>query len=218
VICALNLDNLAIFGGKTNHPLSQLRYFVLHKPYGYLSQFTPEEAGQLTLADLGPFPPDVYPIGRLDQDSEGLLMLSNDAKLNVKLLDPRHAHWRTYWVQVEGNPSAEALEQLRSGVDIRINKKTHRTIPAQAKVLQPQPLIAERNPPIRYRANIPETWLELSLQEGKNRQVRRMCAKVGFPVLRLLRVKIENLALGELPLGAHQEYSQTEIYQALKIK
>lgn len=198
--------------------LSALRYFVLHKPYGYLSQFTPEEAGQLTLADLGIFPSDVYPVGRLDQDSEGLLILSNDHKLNVKLLDPRHAHWRTYWVQVEGEPTLEAIQQLQSGVDIRINKKNYRTLPARAKVLSPQPAVAERNPPIRYRANIPDTWLEIALKEGKNRQVRRMCAKVGFPVLRLLRVKIEDLEMAELGLGEIREYTQAEIYRALKMK
>lgn len=198
--------------------MSKHRYFIVHKPYGYLSQFTPEEPGQLTLAHLGSFPPDVYPIGRLDQDSEGLLILSNDTKLNVKLLDPRHAHSRTYWVQVEGFPTAEALQQLQTGVDIRINKKTYHTLPAKAQALSPQPTVAERDPPIRFRANIPETWLELSLQEGKNRQVRRMCAKVGFPVLRLLRVSIENLRLGDLALGESQEMTQVEIYQVLKIK
>jgi len=183
-----------------------------------LSQFTPEEPGQLTLAHLGAFPSDVYPIGRLDQDSEGLLILSNDHKLNVKLLDPRYAHWRTYWVQVEGVPTPEAIHALSTGVDIRINKKMYHTLPARAQVLSPQPEIAERDPPIRFRANIPETWLEISLKEGKNRQVRRMCAKVGFPVLRLLRVKIEDLELGNLAVGESREYTQSEIYQALKIK
>lgn len=183
-----------------------------------MSQFTPEEPGQLTLAHLGSFPTDVYPVGRLDQDSEGLLILSNDHKLNVKLLDPRHAHWRTYWVQVEGTPPSEAVQALKTGVDIRINKKTYHTLPAQAHVLLPQPEVPERDPPIRFRANIPETWLEISLREGKNRQVRRMCAKVGFPVLRLLRVKIEDLELGDLALGAIRELSREKIYQALKIK
>lgn len=183
-----------------------------------MSQFTPEEPGQLTLAHLGTFPADVYPVGRLDQDSEGLLILSNDHKLNVKLLDPRHAHWRTYWVQVEGVPTPEAIHALGTGVGIRINKKTYHTLPARAQVLSPQPEIAERDPPIRFRANIPETWLEISLKEGKNRQVRRMCAKVGFPVLRLLRVKIEDLELGDLASGAIREFIREEIYQALKIK
>ncbi|WP_353482158.1 pseudouridine synthase [Haliscomenobacter sp.] len=192
-------------------------YFLLNKPFGYLSQFTPETPGQLTLADLGPFPPDVYPVGRLDQDSEGLLLLSNDSLLNIKLLDPRHAHWRTYWVQVEGVPTVAALQQLRNGVDIRINKKTHHTLPARAKSLTLEAPIPERNPPIRFRANIPTTWIEISLQEGKNRQVRRMCAKVGFPVLRLLRVQIEELALGDLPVGAIKECTRSEIYALLKL-
>jgi len=193
-------------------------YILLHKPFGYLSQFTPETPGQLTLADLGPFPPEVYPVGRLDQDSEGLLLLSNDSRLNVKLLDPRHAHWRTYWVQVEGIPDVAALAHLRSGVEIRFNKKNYHTLPARAQLLDPQPTVAERNPPIRYRANIPETWLELSLQEGKNRQVRRMCAKVGYPVLRLVRVSIENLGLGDLAIGAWRACTQEEIYGCLKLK
>ena len=193
------------------------RYILLHKPFGYLSQFTPETPGQKTLADLGPFPAEVYPVGRLDQDSEGLLLLSNDNKLNAKLLDPRNAHWRTYWVQVEGAPTVEALAPLQNGVDIRINKKTYLTIPARAKLLSPQPVVAERNPPIRFRANIPETWLELSLQEGKNRQVRRMCAKVGFPVLRLIRVSIETLALDDLAVGAHRELTKEETYRTLKL-
>jgi len=192
-------------------------YFLLNKPFGYLCQFTPETPGQLTLADLGPFPPDVYPVGRLDLDSEGLLLLSNDSRLNIKLLDPRKAHWRTYWVQVEGVPTEEALQQLRNGVDIRINKKTHRTLPSRAKSLNLESPIPERDPPIRFRANIPTAWIEISLKEGKNRQVRRMCAKVGFPVLRLLRVQIEDLTLGDLPVGACKEYSQSEIYALLKL-
>jgi 23S rRNA pseudouridine2457 synthase len=195
-----------------------LRYFILHKPYGYLSQFTPETPGQLTLADLGSFPSDVYPIGRLDQDSEGLLLLSNDAKLNLKLLDPRQAHWRTYWAQVEGQPSELALGQLHQGVDIQLNKKTYHTLPAKAQLLHPQPTVPDRDPPIRYRANIPDTWIELSLQEGKNRQVRRMCAKVGFPVLRLIRVGIEGLALGDLPRGEHREIARSELYAALNLR
>lgn len=196
---------------------NSFHYFLLNKPFGYLSQFTPETPGQLTLADLGPFPPDVYPVGRLDQDSEGMLLLSNDSLLNIKLLDPRHAHLRTYWVQVEGVPTEAALQQLRNGVDIRINKKTHHTLPARAKSLTLESPIPERDPPIRFRANIPTTWIEISLQEGKNRQVRRMCAKVGFPVLRLLRVQIEELALGDLPVGAVKEYTRSEIYALLKL-
>jgi 23S rRNA pseudouridine2457 synthase len=167
---------------------------------------------------LGPFPSDVYPIGRLDQDSEGLLLLSNDAKLNLKLLDPRQAHWRTYWAQVEGQPSELALGQLHQGVDIQLNKKTYHTLPAKAQLLHPQPTVPDRDPPIRYRANIPDTWIELSLQEGKNRQVRRMCAKVGFPVLRLIRVGIEGLALGDLPRGEHREIARSELYAALNLR
>jgi 23S rRNA pseudouridine2457 synthase len=182
-----------------------LKYFLLYKPFGYLSQFTKENEEHKTLADLGPFPPDVYPVGRLDLDSEGLLLLTNDAQLNQKLLHPANRHWRTYWVQVEGIPTLDALQALQKGVDIKINKKTHRTLPAKAHLLSEASPLPERDPPIRYRANIPDTWLELSLCEGKNRQVRRMCAKVGYPVLRLVRVRMEHLSIENMQPGEYKE-------------
>lgn len=191
------------------------RYFLLHKPYGYLSQFTREVPEHLTLADLGDFPPDVYPVGRLDKDSEGLLILTNDKQFNHRLLNPDFEHPRTYWAQVDGAPGTAAIEQLRSGVAIKVNKKVHQTLPAKVQVLDPPPNVEERDPPIRYRANIPTTWLELTLIEGKNRQVRRMCAKVGFPVLRLLRVAIGNLELGDLARGAVMELEKEEMYRKL---
>lgn len=194
------------------------RYYILYKPFGYLSQFTQEAPGQKTLADLCKgLPSDVYPIGRLDKDSEGLLLLSNDKVLNHRLLNPSFRHTRTYWVQVEGIPTAEALEKIRQGVDIRINKKIHRTAPAKVQQLPVPPPLAERNPPIRFRANIPTTWLELQLTEGKNRQVRRMCAKVGYPTLRLVRQAIEDLQLGKMAIGEIREITQGELLKFLKI-
>ncbi|WP_439557515.1 pseudouridine synthase, partial [Dyadobacter sp.] len=151
-----------------------------------LSQFT-REGDHPTLADLDfEFAKDIYPVGRLDADSEGLLLLTNDNFLKTKLLEPRNKHTRTYYVQVEGEITAEACEQLSRGVVISINGKAYKTLPANARVIEEPPL-PERNPPIRFRKNIPTTWLALTLREGKNRQVRRMTAAVGFPTLRLAR-------------------------------
>ncbi|MEM9884521.1 MAG: pseudouridine synthase [Bacteroidota bacterium] len=193
------------------------QYFLLYKPYGYLSQFTKEMPEHRTLGDLYAFPKAVYPVGRLDRDSEGLLLLTDDKKLTERLLNPKFRHPRTYYVQVEGVPSEAALEQLRLGVDIRIKKKTYRTRPAQVQVFETPPQVPERQPPIRFRANIPTTWLCLSLTEGKNRQVRRMCAKVGFPVLRLLRWSIGKVALGNMKVGEVKMLEREELYELLDV-
>jgi len=185
--------------------MSEYRYFLLYKPYGVLSQFTREHPSHRVLGDLYDFPKTVYPVGRLDKDSEGLLLLTDDKQLNHRLLDPRRGHKRVYWAQVEGVPEEEALKQLRSGMTIRVNKKDYRTRPAEARLLSPPPALPERDPPIRFRKNVPDSWLELTLTEGKNRQVRRMCAAAGFPVLRLVRVRIESLELGGLQPGEVRE-------------
>lgn len=159
---------------------------AFHKPYGILCQFTPDQEGQRTLAEFG-FPAGVYPVGRLDLDSEGLLLLSDEAGFNNRLLDPKTAHPRTYLAQVEGLPTPEAVARLaRGGIDIQ----GHKTRPCQARVPEPQPDLPPRDPPVRFRQSIPTTWLELQLIEGKNRQVRRMTAAVGFPTLRLIRTAI----------------------------
>ncbi len=159
---------------------------LLNKPYGVLSQFSPEPLSPWsTLAPLVPVP-GVYAAGRLDADSEGLLLLTSDGRLQQRLTDPRWGHWRRYWVQVEGTPSDAALEQLRAGVIVQ----GRRTLGAQASALA-DPELAERVPPIRQRRSIPTSWLELRLREGRNRQVRRMTAAVGLPTLRLLRVAID---------------------------
>jgi 23S rRNA pseudouridine2457 synthase len=193
-------------------PCSRVYVFVhrvliaLHKPYGVLSQFTPEPGSAWrTLADFD-LPKAVYALGRLDADSEGLLLLSDEAGLNSRLLDPQHAHRREYWVQVEGSPSDAALAQLAQGVTIG----DYRTLPAHAQRLPAPPALAPRNPPVRVRKTIPDTWLSLELTEGKNRQVRRMTAAVGHPTLRLVRARIGEFTLGDLAPGAWRILNATE--------
>jgi 23S rRNA pseudouridine2457 synthase len=193
------------------------RYFALYKPYGYLSQFTREAPHHRTLADLHPFPEGVYPVGRLDQDSEGLLLLTDDRRLNQALLHPRRGHERTYLVQVEGIPRQDALTRLATGVTIKVNKKAYRTRPAKVELLTVPPQLAERDPPIRFRKTVPDRWLQLTLTEGKNRQVRKMCAAAGYPVLRLVRYAIESLTLGDLQPGEVRELSPTELLPALHL-
>lgn len=146
------------------------------------------------------------------------MILTDDPRLNTALLDPQRGHHRTYLVQVEGIPDEEALKQLRAGVDIRINKKTYHTRPAQAELLSHPPVLPERNPPVRFRKTVPDRWLKLTLTEGKNRQVRRMCAAVGFPVLRLIRIRIEALELGDLLPGKVRKMDGQSIYKALTIR
>lgn len=170
---------------------------AFHKPYGVLSQFTPEAGSAWrTLAGFG-FPPGVYPVGRLDADSEGLLLLSDEAALNARLLHPGHAHPREYWAQVERVPTDHALRTLERGVVIQ----GRRTLPCRVRRLEPPPAIPPRDPPVRARKHIPDCWIALELTEGKNRQVRRMTAAVGHPTLRLVRVRIGGLDLGNLPSG-----------------
>ncbi|WP_298613909.1 pseudouridine synthase [uncultured Thermosynechococcus sp.] len=180
------------------------RYILLYKPYRVLCQFQDQE-GRATLKDYVPIP-DVYPAGRLDYDSEGLVLLTDDGRLQHRLTDPRYGHPRTYWVQVEGEPTPAALQQLTEGVVIQ----GYRTRPAIAEILNPEPSLPPRNPPIRYRRHIPTQWLSLTLREGRNRQVRRMTAAVGFPTLRLVRVAIANLQLGDLAPGQWRELSPQE--------
>ena len=163
-----------------------------------LSQFTREAPHHITLADLAfNFPKDVYPVGRLDADSEGLLLLTNDKRLNAKLLHPKNKQPKTYWVQVEGAPVDADLAPLRKGIDIKIKKKIHRTAIAIVHLLADIPNLPERNPPIRVRKSIPDTWVSITITEGKNRQVRRMFAAIGFPVLRLVRVGLAGFTYGE---------------------
>ena len=178
---------------------------AFHKPYGVLSQFTRDDSPNRPLAEFG-FPARVYPIGRLDADSEGLLLLSDEARWNERLLLPRHAHEREYWAQVENIPAPENLDKIRKGVVIQ----GHKTLPCKAWLLDPQPQIAPRVPPIRVRKQIPDCWIGLELIEGKNRQVRRMTAAIGHPTLRLIRVRIGNFRLGDLPAGTWKILSAAE--------
>jgi 23S rRNA pseudouridine2457 synthase len=180
---------------------------ALHKPYGVLSQFTPEPGSRWrTLADFG-LPAGVYPLGRLDADSEGLLLLSDEPGLNQRLLDPEHGHVREYWVQVEGVPLDEALARLTRG---GLALGGHRTRPLRARRLLPQPTVPPRDPPIRFRKHVPDTWISLELREGKNRQVRRMTAAVGHPTLRLIRVRIGGFLVDGIAPGTWRELSPDE--------
>ncbi|NHE56831.1 pseudouridine synthase [Cyclobacterium plantarum] len=191
------------------------RYYLVYKPYGTLSQFSGEDH---TLGELADFPDDVYPVGRLDKDSEGLLLLTNDKYLNHRLLDPIYGHKRTYWVQVEGEITPEAVKELEDGLRININGKDHQTAKAKVGVLdRAGSVLPDRDPPIRYRKNIPETWIALTLNEGKNRQVRKMTAAVGFPTLRLVRWAIEGLTLEGFQVGEVQKVEQEIIYGSLGI-
>ncbi len=194
----------------------KLKYFVFYKPFKVLSQFS-DEQGNSGLASLLDLPKDVYPVGRLDLESEGLLLLTNDKSLNNRLLNPSFEHARTYWVEVEGEPDELALKALREGVDININGRQHRTLPSKVQRIEPGNL-PERDPPVNVVKHPIRTWLELSLREGKNRQVRRMTAKVGHPTLRLLRVAIEDLQLGHMSPGDLTMISQNVIYKKLKLR
>jgi len=181
------------------------RYLIFNKPYGVLTQFTDADGNRPTLKNYINVP-SVYAVGRLDQDSEGLLLLTNNGIVQHKLTDPKFHHPKTYWAQVEGIPTSEAISQLEQGVNIQ----TYKTRPAQVKVLQNQD-IPPRHPPIRFRAQIPTTWLEITLTEGKNRQVRKMTAAVGFPTLRLMRVQIGNLKLNQLAIGQWRDLTEQEV-------
>lgn len=180
-----------------------------------LSQFSAEEDKQ-TLKDYFDVPMDVYPVGRLDYDSEGLLILTNDKTLNKELLNPIHAHQREYWVQVEGQIDTESLQQLQKGVIINVNGKPYKTMPCVVShIISPQ--VPIRNPPIRFRKNIPESWIRLTLMEGKNRQVRKMTASIGHPTLRLIRYRIEHIKIEGLQPGEMKILSRGEMYNLLNI-
>lgn len=180
---------------------------AFYKPYGVLSQFTSNGSANRTLSEFG-FPPCVYPIGRLDADSEGFLLLSDETSMVKYLLEPKYAHPREYWVQVEGIAEQRALESLTKGVQIQ----DYSTKPCQVRLLSEHDItrLPERTPPIRYRKNAPTSWISLELTEGKNRQVRHMTAAVGLPTLRLVRVRIGNLPLPFWETGAWRELTMNE--------
>ncbi|HAJ64212.1 MAG TPA: pseudouridine synthase [Cyanobacteria bacterium UBA8543] len=193
------------------------RYILFYKPYNVLSQFTDQdtsnhESDRSTLKDYIPVP-SVYPVGRLDRDSEGLLLLTNNGRLQHRLSDRRFGHPRTYWVQVERIPDEAALNQLRKGVVIQ----NYYTRPAVVQLLPTEPLLPPRQPPIRFRKTVPTSWLEITLTEGRNRQVRKMTAAVGFPTLRLVRAAIAHLRLDTLKPGQWRDLTPAELKPLLQL-
>jgi 23S rRNA pseudouridine2457 synthase len=187
-------------------------YFLIYKPFQVLSQFTSTE-GKLCLKDILHVPTDVYPVGRLDYDSEGLLLLTNDKSINQQLLHPQYAHQRTYWVQVDGAITSEALVQLTKGVTINIEGKSYKTKAAILELLPDTLQVPDRNPPIRFRKSIPTSWVSIQVTEGKNRQVRKMFAQVGFPVLRLIRAKLGTYSIQEMQPGDCLSLTAAEVQQ-----
>ncbi len=183
-----------------------------------LSQFT-REGGNPSLADIQfSFPKDVYPIGRLDSDSEGLLLLSNDPSINQSLLNPDKSHWRKYLVQIEGSISEEDCKKLEQGVIVTIKGKQYKSLPCKMQIVHETDPLPERDPPVRFRKNIPTSWVTLEVIEGKNRQVRKMTAAIGFPTLRLVRIGIEAILLGELQAGGVKEYEKDVFLSKLKLR
>lgn len=185
---------------------------AFHKPYGVICQFQKDESPNRTLAEFG-FPPHVYPIGRLDADSEGLLLLSDEPELNDRLLNPKHAHVREYWAEVERVPERSALDELERGVVVQ----GRRTRPCRARVIEPAPEVPPRVPPVRFRKSVPTCWIALELTEGRNRQVRHMTAAIGHPTLRLRRVRIGAFELGGLEPGQWRELDQAERRRVLTV-
>lgn len=196
------------------HSTVKMEYYLIYKPYQVLSQFTSSD-GKLCLKDILRVPKDVYPVGRLDYDSEGLLLLTNDTSINHQLLHPKFAHARTYWVQVDGAITNDAIETLSKGVTISVDGKTYATKKAVLKILPDDLVIPERNPPIRVRKSIPTSWVSIQLTEGKNRQVRKMFASVGFPVVRLIRSQIGQFSIAQMQPADCLSLSFEEVQNAL---
>jgi len=195
---------------RERRPAATPRLLALNKPFNVITQFT-DPHGRATLKDYVDVP-DVYPAGRLDRDSEGLLLLTNDGRLQARITDPEHKVAKTYWVQIEGLPTEEQLNQLRSGVDL----KDGLTLPAHVRTINAPPLWL-RNPPVRFRKTVPTSWLELTIKEGRNRQVRRMTAAAGLPTLRLVRVQIGPWHLDDLQPGQWRDVPTPSQSPALRL-
>ncbi len=189
-------------------------YYILYKPYQVLSQFSSVEKKR-TLSDICKVPRDVYPVGRLDYDSEGLLILTNDTLLNHRLLDPVFAHEREYLVQVDGAITQAAVDALQNSVTIQVDGKPYQTKSCTASLISQEPKLPPRDPPIRFRKEIPAPWIQLVLTEGRNRQVRKMTAQVGFPTLRLVRYRIGSLTLDQMQPGDMLELTRNTLYQKI---
>lgn len=187
------------------------KYYIIYKPKGCLSQFS-KEHGKMALVDYFDVESDVYPVGRLDEDSEGLLILTNDKTVNAQLLDPQKGHWRTYWVQVAGQINKQAIKNLEAGVEIVSKGKVYQTMPAKVKKSNPP-----KSVPSMEVAEKNTSWVKISLQEGKYRQVRKMTAKVGFPTLRLVRTHIEELDLGDLKPGESKSLEKKQLFSKVKL-
>lgn len=187
------------------------KYYIIYKPKGCLSQFS-KEHGKTVLSDFYNLESDVYPVGRLDEDSEGLLLLTNDKTINALLLDPKNGHWRTYWVQVSGQINKRAIKALEQGVEIAVKGSIHQTLPAKVKKANPPQSI-----PAMELSEKNTSWVKISLQEGKYRQVRKMTAKVGFPTLRLVRTHIEDLDVGNVRPGEHKTMDKKQLFSKIKL-
>ncbi len=186
------------------------KYYIFNKPYNVLSQFTKELPQHITLQDFLSLEKDIYPVGRLDKDSEGLLLLTNDNHFKTRILDPKSEKSKSYWVQVEGEISNQAKVLLEKGVDIKLKTGIYRTKPCKISIIE-EPKVPMRNPPIRKRKNIPTQWIEITITEGKNRQIRKMCAAVGFPCLRLIRCKIGSMMFADVAQGSYRSLNSSEI-------
>lgn len=191
-------------------------YYLIYKPYGILSQFTPE-GKKLGLSSFLNLPKDCYPVGRLDAESEGLLLITNDKAVNNRLLDPKEKHERTYLVQVDGDITEEAVAKLRKGVQIKVDGQPYTTMPAKVEKIE-EPVLPPRNPPVRFRLSVPTSWIKVVLVEGKNRQVRHMTAAVGFPTLRLVRSQIGKFDIGQMIPGDLVQVERGELMKKLSLK
>lgn len=192
--------------------MRDFKYILFYKPYNVICQFSPE-GEKVTLKEFIKIP-EIYPVGRLDTDSEGLIIVTDDNKLKQILTEPKFKSEKTYYVQVEGTPNENDLNKIREGLII----KDYKTLPAKVNILEIEPQLSPRIPPIRERKNIPTTWLEIIIKEGKNRQIRKMTAAIGFPTLRLVRVKIKHIGIDTLNIGEYRFLSNKEVLELKKVK